>query len=1117
MTGKLYSPARIRFFTLFIVVCLLSVAVVAPAQAQQSHKAFAAAEATLSDSPLTPEVSTSAPAKIAPALRDIKTTISPSAMVRKGKQEGLTSRPIPRPNGIYKTGPDGHGDHTQIFKAPVQASPNTPAPSVGLARSFDGLDFVTDDGLGFSYAPPDTDGAVGPNHYVQTVNTIYAVYDKNTGALLGGPYANNALWVAASTGDACEAQNDGDPVVMYDQLADRWVLSQFALPNFPSGPYYECIAVSKTGDPLGAWWLYTFKTSNTNMGDYPKLAVWPDGYYMSTNQFKSNATAWGGTGAFAFESAQMQIGGTATMVYFNNSTDNIGGLLPSNLQGSATPPANEPNYFVQAADNAWGYTATDQLRVWKFTVNWASPGSSTFKVVKNLNTDAFDTNMCNYSRDCIAQPGTTQRLDAISDRLMYLLQYRNFGDHQSMVVNQTVDMGGDHAGIRWYELRNTGSGWSIYQQGDYAPDSDQRWVGSASIDSVGNIALGYSVSSSTTYPSVRFTGRLVGDPLGDMTQDENSIVAGTGSQLNVNRWGDYSAMMVDPVDECTFWYTQEYVKDTGDYNWATRIASFKLPGCGVAWGTLSGTVTDGANPIEGAVVTVTGGASAVTDVNGDYSFDGLPAGSYDMDVTAYGFIATSASAVAVSDGNATDKDFTMTAKSMSTVSGTVTNSTTAAPLSALIYIPEYPNSPIASDPNTGAYSVNLEYGTTHNFTVVAEGYSIGTAAITPATPTITQDFALDLDLAACTASGYAFNYGFSQNFNPARFPPAGWAVSDVAHKGVKWYQNTVWGDGNYTGGNGKAADVNSDTSGPRPYDTYLTSPSILVADLPAQLLTYKANYQNYFNLDFLDLQIKTDSDPWATVLSWNEDHGAFKSTPAENVAIDLSSYLAGKTSFQLRWHYYDPFAGNDWDWYAQIDDVAIGDCLPTTALTYTSSAAEDGWVLEKAETANIGKNIDSVDTSVRVGDFTGDKQYKSILSFDTSSIPDGATIGRVRLVINIEEFVGDNMFTPTKTHGNMLVDINNLFFGTGVGLESVDFQSSASKAGVGKLKSAPTTGLYTIMLKSKAFSFINDTGTTQLRMAFTLDDNDDMSADYIKITSGDGSSDQPQLIVEYFP
>ena len=455
------------------------------------------------------------------------------------------------------------------------ALPGPSAPTTG--PNFEGVSNVN------SVLPPDTDGDIGPNHYVQMVNLSFAIWNRN-GTLLYGPVNNSTLW--QGFGGPCAANNDGDPIVLYDHLADRWMMSQFALPNYPLGPFYQCIAVSQTPDPLGAWRRYEFLMSQTKLNDYPKFGVWPDGYYMSINQFNCNVSgcSWGGQGTVVFERDKMLLGQPARMVYFDlHSTDpNLGGMLPSDLDGPA-PPAGAPNYFVEVDDDAWGYSP-DQLQIWDFRVNWSSPSASTFTRQATLGTAAFDTNLCGYSRNCVPQPVTARKLDAISDRLMYRLQYRNFGSHQALVVNHTVDANGlDRAGIRWYELRKTSGGWSIRQQSTFSPDSDHRWMGSLAMNGAGDMALGYSISSGTLYPSIRATGRLATDALSQMTQGEIVLRLGSGYQTHsASRWGDYSMMGVDPVDDCTFWYTQEYYAVAGSAPWQTRIAAFKLRDCGPA-------------------------------------------------------------------------------------------------------------------------------------------------------------------------------------------------------------------------------------------------------------------------------------------------------------------------------------------------------------------------------------------------------------------------------------------------------------------------------------------------------------------------------------------------------
>ena len=463
------------------------------------------------------------------------------------------------------------------FTDPVLQGPTAQVGAPTTGANFDGVNNVN------GVLPPDPSGAIGPNHYVQVVNLSLAVWDRS-GTMLKGPVNINTLW--QGFGGACATTNNGDPIVLYDRVANRWMVSQFALPNYPIGPFYQCIAVSQTGDPLGAWHRYEFFISQTKLNDYPKFGVWPDGYYMAINQFNCKVTgcSWGGQGAVVFERDKMLLGQAAQMVYFDLFTidSNLGGMLPSDFDGPA-PPAGAPNYFVEVDDNTWLYSP-DQLQIWEFHVDWSDTAKSSFThtPAMNLSTAAFDSNLCGYSRNCIPQQGTNRKVDAISDRLMYRLQYRNFGTYQALVTNHTVDVNGaDRAGIRWYELRNPGSGWSINQQGTYSPDSTHRWMGSIAMNKLGDIALGYSKSSTSVYPSIYATGRLSGDAAGVMTQAEIPIQNGSGSQTHTSgRWGDYSHMTVDPADDCTFWYTQEYYATTGSAPWRTRIGSFQLRNCG---------------------------------------------------------------------------------------------------------------------------------------------------------------------------------------------------------------------------------------------------------------------------------------------------------------------------------------------------------------------------------------------------------------------------------------------------------------------------------------------------------------------------------------------------------
>ncbi|MCD4724517.1 MAG: T9SS type A sorting domain-containing protein [Bacteroidales bacterium] len=413
--------------------------------------------------------------------------------------------------------------------------------------------------------PPDTDGDVGPNHYFQMINLSFAIWDKQ-GNKLYGPVDNSTLWngfIGPWTGT-----NDGDPILLYDSEADRWMASQFAI-NTSNGTYWELIAISETGDPLGAYYQYAFEFPAFN--DYPHFGIWHDGYYASFNMFGGYFRG----AAAVFERDKMLLGdSTANMILFDmpEGTDQHN-MLPSDFDGTP-PPAGTPNYFINFKDDAWDY-AFDRLVVWEFITDWATPSNSVFQEAYVLHAEAFDSQLCEAPRwRCIPQPGVSTKLEALNDRLMFRLQYRNFGTYATMVLNHTVDVDGNGlAGIRWYELRDSlsGNGWNIYQQGTYSPDNYHRWMASIAMNGVGTIAMGYTISGQDSiYPSIRYTGRHKDAPLGEMSYQEIELVSGLNSQGSYSRWGDYAMTSVDPVDDTTFWHTNEYCIGS----WRTRIASF---------------------------------------------------------------------------------------------------------------------------------------------------------------------------------------------------------------------------------------------------------------------------------------------------------------------------------------------------------------------------------------------------------------------------------------------------------------------------------------------------------------------------------------------------------------
>lgn len=438
-------------------------------------------------------------------------------------------------------------------------------------------------------AVPDTNGAVGATQYLQWVNVDFEIFDKNAGASLYGPADASTIWTGFAP---CNTTDDDDVVVEYDKMANVWVLEQHVVPT--TGSNYQCIAVSTTSDATGSYNRYVFPLPN-NFPDYPKISVWPDAYYLTMNEQDNTTGAALGAYVCALDRTSMLAGLSAAAQCFQMSPS-YNSLLPADLDGSILPPAGAPNYLMNLSTNS--------LNLWQFHVDWVNPSNSAITGPANLPVGAF-TNGCKGSSSCAPQLGTTQLVDGLGDRLMFRLAYRHFADgHESLVATHSINT---PTAVRWYEIQNPGGTPVVFQQGTFAPDSNYRWMGSIAMDQMGDIAVGYSVSSATMYPAIRYTARLQSDPLNTM-EAENSIVEGTGSEVGSNRWGDYSSMSVDPVDDCTFWFTSEYFPVSGDYNWHTRIASFSFPPCtsnppvtlapnGLYFGALSVGTTSAPQPV----------------------------------------------------------------------------------------------------------------------------------------------------------------------------------------------------------------------------------------------------------------------------------------------------------------------------------------------------------------------------------------------------------------------------------------------------------------------------------------------------------------------------------------
>jgi hypothetical protein len=428
-----------------------------------------------------------------------------------------------------------------------------------------GIDF---DGIGAQgFAPSDVNLAVGPNHIVQTVNVRLAVYNKS-GALLSGP--TNLTTLFGPLGGNC-AGGASDPIVNYDRLADRWVISDVGI----NASFSECVAVSKTNDPTGAYTLYAYAFGN-NLNDYPKLGVWPtatNAAYLATYNMFQNGQTFIGSNICGFDRKKMLAGTAGAAQLCVLTPNNEGGYLPADLDGATPPVDGQPGPFL-----TWQNNNPGQLFLRKLTMNFTA-GTATLSASITINVANSTLTCGNTGGTCVPQKGTTQRLDTLGDRMMYRMAYRRFADHDRVVVNHSVDNGGPVA-IRWYEILDPFGAVTVNQSGTFAPDATYRWMASIAMDKNNDIALGYSASSSTLNPAIRFTGRVPGDPAGTL-ETEASMLETTASQTTgLSRWGDYTALQVDPIDDCTFWYTNQSEKVNGTFNWSSRIGSFVFSTCG---------------------------------------------------------------------------------------------------------------------------------------------------------------------------------------------------------------------------------------------------------------------------------------------------------------------------------------------------------------------------------------------------------------------------------------------------------------------------------------------------------------------------------------------------------
>jgi hypothetical protein len=470
----------------------------------------------------------------------------------------------PRPQGDDVAA--GALDEPSDFRDPLVADQQRAASKAASGLTVD----VNVAGIGFTgAAPADAVGDVGGGRFVQMVNapggSVFAVYDTTDGDLVAGPSALSGLWQGAG---AC-AEGWGHPGVVHDALADRWVLSELGAGD------HLCVYVSKTSNPVsGGWFAYDFALPR--FPDFARIGVWSDGYFVATNEDLP--------AVYALQRSAMLVGAAAGWQRF--TVPALGGfgfqaLAPVDIDGETLPPADTGGLFVRHADGQ-AHGGGDRLELYELDINWGSPQNSSLSGPAALAMASFDSSLCGFTaRECVPQPDSAVTLDPMREVVMGAVRYRRFDSHESLVGNFAVDTdASNHAGIRWFELRRSGGPWTLHQEGTYSPDNRHRWIGSAAMDRDGSLALAFNIADgSSTYPSIRVTGREAADTPGVMTTSELELHAGTSAQTfghSPEQWGASNSLSVDPVDDCTFWVTAAFAEDGG---WNTRIASFRFPSC----------------------------------------------------------------------------------------------------------------------------------------------------------------------------------------------------------------------------------------------------------------------------------------------------------------------------------------------------------------------------------------------------------------------------------------------------------------------------------------------------------------------------------------------------------
>ncbi len=906
-------------------------------------------------------------------LRDLTPVLKTArrSMAEKEKEINLKNRKVIRqidPNARHSA--DGALSSDENMFAP---GPNPPLPPT---VSFEGMSIADTIAVSQGFLPPDTNGEVGPNHYVQTVNSTFRIWDKAGNPLIPTTPLSNLF---APLGGVCGSSNDGDPIVLYDQLADRWFISQFCTVADPNN--HQVIAISKTGDPTGAYFLYNFSMPNNKFNDYPHFGMWPDAYYMTDNQFNQAGTAFLGGGRFAFDRAKMLVGDpTASYIYFDSCPTNlncfIGGELPSDLDGLTPPPAGAPNVFAYFTAVEWG-DPSDAVRLFDFHADFATPANSTFteRTGSPLVVAAFDPDPVPNTRKVIPQPppaNANSFLDAIGDRLMFRLAYRKLGATESLVMNHTVNAAVNpayRAGVRFYQFNRATptAAFTIAEQQTFAGgvgDTEHRWMGSAAMNFQGDIAVGYSVSSLTVFPSIRYAAKLGTDAPGSgLFQGEQNIIAGGGSQTSLsNRWGDYSDMTVDPTDDCSFWFTQEYYSVSSESGnslapWKTRIAKFAPGACSTSpRGTISGAITNCSTsaPIANAIVQIAGGYSRATLANGTYTATVQP-GTYNATATKPGFDTASTTGLVVANAGTATFNACLNANAGAVVTATKTVTGNFHTLGAIVYTVTLSNSGLGAQ----ADNVGHEFTDTlpTSLALVSANASSGTAGTTgntvnwngsiPAGGSVT--ITINATINATTPTSLVVDGGFEATTNTGTNP--NW-VSTSTLFGSALCTASWCGTGGTTAGprNGSAGWVWFDGTGSGiNAEVGTAQQTVTIPPGGTVSLTY---YLRMGSVTAPASSVFTVAVDGTTLQTFNEPATA---EPAYTQrTLDLTAYADGAPHV-LRFNYSRPAGTSNSDTFT-LDDVALLSNVGTAGLVSNQG------------TANVDTNGDGINETVVLTD-----------------------------------------------------------------------------------------------------------------------------------------------------